>query len=617
MANEKVEITNFTKNDFYTSLKPYENIKKCSNEFEQRQVYYQTLDHAKCMGVDIKRFESMWKAYKNMENEKKEVAKFPTICIDNVTKLYVPSKYYMNGDEIWLNETGKHVKVCSHPIQPGVIIENFDTGVEKMGLIFKKRGKVRTVVKDKKILASSRDIIQLADNGIDVTSENAKDLIKYLRDMEYTNKRELPTKYSVGRAGWIGRDYKNFSPFSADFEFDGGEQFKKLFSSIKPKGSLQLWIEEARKCRNYSLMSRIALASSFASVLIAPIGALPFFVHLWGGSGNGKTVALMLSASVWANPESGAYIQSFNSTNVGQEQLAVFLNSLPLCLDELQINKDKKNFDRLIYTLTEGTERIRGQKSGGLRDSGTWRNCILTTGEMPIVNSASGGGVINRVIEVDCEDYKSTDDFDRTLNVIKTNYGLAGKKFIEEIQNDNSSINFEFIINLYQYYKEKLINHNITEKQIISASLILTADKLIEMIFFKDNEILTVNDILPFLSTSEDVSAEQRAYNYLFEVIASNVNKFEYEAIERWGTIQDGYIFIIRSKFNKIIENGGYNPQPFINWLDRNNKIVRTKGKMTITKKINGIVVRCVCLKNIKDNENIYDNEEKEGKSNT
>ena len=598
MANE-ININEFTKEDFYKSLVPYENIKKQENELIRKQVYYLTVDHAKNIGVDINRFKDMYKAYETLGEKKEDEVDYPTICLDGITKLYVPSKYYMNGEEIWLRENGKHKKVCSHQIQPGVIIENFDTGIEKMGIIFKKRGRVRIVVKDKKVLASSRDIISLADNGIDVTSENAKDLIEYLREMEYTNKKELPTKYSVGRVGWIGEDFKNFSPFSKHFEFDGNEQFRKLFKGIKPKGSLKEWIKEVKRCRKYSLMTKIALAASFASILIAPIGALPFFLHLWGGTGNGKTVALMIAASVWANPAQGAYIQSFNSTGVGQEQLAVFFNSLPLCLDELQINKDKKDFDRLIYTLTEGVERIRGQKSGGLRDSGTWRNCIITTGEMPISNAQSGGGAINRVIEVDCKDIKSTDDFDRTLSIIKENYGLAGKKFLEEIQKEDSKINFEFIKDMYLYNKEILSGKDITLKQIISASLILTADRLIEMIFFKDKNVLSVDEILPFLSTTKEVSTEERAYNYLFDTIAANAFKFDCDVVERWGSYDEMYIYIIRSKFNEIVENGGFNPQSLLSYLDRSNKLVRAKGKMTLPKRINGIVARCVCIKNI------------------
>ena len=91
-----------------------------------------------------------------------------------------------------------------------------------------------------------------------------------------------------------------------------------------------------------SVPARIMLAAGFASVLVEPCGGLPFFVHLWGNTEGGKTVALMLAASIWANPRLGEYVHSFNGTEVTQELSASFVNSMPLILDELQILKEKK-----------------------------------------------------------------------------------------------------------------------------------------------------------------------------------------------------------------------------------------------------------------------------------
>ena len=109
----------------------------------------------------------------------------------------------------------------------------------------------------------------------------------------------------------------------------------------------------------------------------------------------------MIAASVWACPKMGEFCTTFNSTLVGQEMTAAFLNSLPMCIDELQIQSSSgvRDFDRIIYQLTEGVGRTRGAKTGGLQRMNTWRNCIITNGEHPISNSSSGGGAVNRVIE--------------------------------------------------------------------------------------------------------------------------------------------------------------------------------------------------------------------------
>ena len=111
---------------------------------------------------------------------------------------------------------------------------------------------------------------------------------------------------------------------------------------------------------------------------IKAIGKLNFIVHFWGGSGTGKTVAQFLAASVWADPGDGAgYVQTFNASLVGLEQLASFVNNLPLILDEFQLVKDKKSFEQTVYMLCEGIGKTRGAKTGGCRRRRHGRTVLL------------------------------------------------------------------------------------------------------------------------------------------------------------------------------------------------------------------------------------------------
>ena len=182
-----------------------------------------------------------------------------------------------------------------------------------------------------------------------------------------------------------------------------------------------------------STTAKIILAASFASVLLEPLGCLPFFVHLWGvDSGTGKTVALMVAASVWGDPAIGNYVKTFDGTVVGLEKTAAFLNELPLCLDELQLAKDSKgrtNFD--VYKLAQGVGRTRGNRAGGVDLTPTWHNCILTTGESPLTGQASGAGAVNRVIDIECKASQAViRDGMRVSGMVKRNYGYAGKRFL-------------------------------------------------------------------------------------------------------------------------------------------------------------------------------------------
>ena len=197
------------------------------------------------------------------------------------------------------------------------------------------------------------------------------------------------------------------------------------------------------------------LAASFASVLVEPLKVLSFLVHLWSasGSGYGKTVSLMLAASVWANPTPGQFIHNFSDTLVGLEKTAAFFNSLPNCIDELQTLRNKDNKNKIIYMLAQGSGRTRGTRQNTVAAAGYWHNCTLTTGEEPLTTDNGQDGSINRVLELECY----SDMFDgaaaRIADTVKENYGHAGKLFIENLINTDT----ELIKTIYEGFNRVLI----------------------------------------------------------------------------------------------------------------------------------------------------------------
>jgi uncharacterized protein (DUF927 family) len=256
----------------------------------------------------------------------------------------------------------------------------------------------------------------------------------------------------------------------------------------------------------------------------------------------------------------------------------------------------------MIYFLCEGVGKNRGQKTGGLQKIGSWSNCILTNGEMPISSISSGGGAVNRVIEIDCKDEKLFADPRGTVEFLKKHYGHAGKFFVEQLENEEN-INYAREIQKQMY--EELSSGETTEKQAMSASIILTADKLIEEWIFKDGQLLTADDIAPFLSTKKEVSVNDRALDFLYDFVSVNQNKFitkhtlTEDMGEIWGVIDNDFTYIIKSQFDRIMMSEGYNPTAFLSWAKRKEIIECSNGKNTKTKRIGGNVSRCVCLKNL------------------
>ena len=247
---------------------------------------------------------------------------------------------------------------CYHPILPIERLFNLETRTEKITLAYQRDHQWKEITVDKGLIASASKIVRLADYGISVTSESAKALVQYLSDVENLN--DIPLKNSTSKFGWHGNE---FIPIDNAVIFDDESRFKELADSLKPSGSFDIWKDLCLKIRANKVHyePQIYMSASFASVLVSKLNMLPFIVNLWGSTGKGKTVALMMAASIWANPAENRYITDSYATQNAFEIRLDILNHLPLLMDDLSKVKDKlnDNFTDLIYLLCSGKGKDR------------------------------------------------------------------------------------------------------------------------------------------------------------------------------------------------------------------------------------------------------------------
>ena len=598
MKNEIAVIPEYTADDFYNSSEPYDFLYQYKDDkFLLGQMREKI--KAQAAKVGVKGFVGLWNAYLETINQQRGIS------MDNATQFDGQEIELFSGqyicDEYGVSTTDKYgyeQTICRHPIMPVQRLCNIDSGEERLKLAYKKGRVWRSIIVEKSVIASSSSILQLAANGIMVNSENAKALSTYILEMEQLNYELIPEQKSVGRLGWVGEH--GFSPFVDDLVFDGETNFKHIFNAVKPEGSRNAWLYAMQDLRKEKSPGRLFLAASFASAILEPCGLLPFFLHAWGGTEVGKTVGLMIAASVWACPKLGEYVTTFNSTLVGQEMTASFLNSLPMCIDELQIQSSSgiRDFDRIIYQLTEGVGRTRGAKTGGLQKMNTWKNCIITNGEHPISNANSGGGAVNRVIEFECDE-KVYSDLVGICAVIQSNYGFAGREFVEYLQTDGA---FDRVNALQKEYYRELLKSDSTDKQAASASAILAADHIATELIFKDGNNLTVADLEKIMTKKKEVNVNNRALEFIYELVERNPNRFrpndfgDYQG-EVWGKSEETCIYIIKSVFDREMGNGGFNSTAFLAWAKRNDIIITDNGKRTKKARITGFATNCVCIK--------------------
>lgn len=560
------------------------------------------VNRAKQLGVKSD-FEEILKGYNQADREmKRKERENRAICtLDNYTNFTGPYDKMFCG--AWIaddrgifaqNSGGVDEVACYHPILPVERLKNLETGEEQIKIAYRRNNKWSEIVVPKTQITSANKIVALSGKGIAVTSENAKLLVKYLADVENGNDDYIDVQYSTSKLGWIGNE---FIPYDSDIVFDGDNRFKQAFESVTQSGSEDIWIEHMKELRATGRMEvKFLLAASFASVLIQIVGGLPFFVDLWGETEGGKTVSLMVAASVWANPDESRYIGDFKTTDVALEAKADMLNHLPMLLDDTSKTsaRIRDNFESIVYDLCSGKGKSRSNKELGINRENRWRNVFICNGERPLNSYVNQGGAINRILEIECGE-KIYLDPQKTANIIKNNYGFGGKKFVQILK----ELGADKIRDIQQQFQSELFSTEKMEKQSISLSIVLTADKIATDAIFKDGAYISIDDAKNVLIDRNELSDNERCYRYILDKIAMNNIRFDASTnCEKWGIFEDGYAIMYNQAFTDLCESGGFSRRSFLNWAAKHGFVQQdSKGNPTKQKKFEGKNCRCVFLK--------------------
>lgn len=482
-------------------------------------------------------------------------------------------------------------------IAPVKMYRNVDSELFMVELAFISFDKIYTVIVPMETIASTNSIIKLANYGVEVHSLNAVILIRYLADVLNSSEDCMELEESRSVMGWLDRN--TFLPYSDKYTFDASSDYGTLYADLTQKGELEEWIRTIGPLRKASLPFRLCIAASFASVLIEPIGENPFIYHLWGGTGSGKTVALMCAMSIWGNPDQGHLLRTLNMTPNALASTAAFLKNIPFGGDELQCIKTYfDNYDRLIMSICEGIERTRMQYSK-VNDTRSWKCSFLFTGEEPCTRNDSGGGAKNRVIEVECREPLLTNG-NYVSNFCRKNYGTAGKAFVEALYSHEDPLEDYDPEGLYQTYMKGILeNSNTTVKQAGAMALILAADNIASCVFWQEDGFLVPSDVICYLKRNEDIDVSENAYKYLCDSIAENINSFDQYAVKTWGILNadENRAFIISNTLSSVLQSGGYDLNAVKSrWADRGYILKSAKNRFTETKRIKGVPAACYCV---------------------
>ena len=435
------------------------------------------------------------------------------------------------------------------------ILTNMDEGTKKARVCFYDAtcGLWKSFLTPLSTIASNTKIVDLADRGIGVNSDNAKLFVRYLADLIAYNRDIIPENDAVDKLGWRGDE---FVPYS-EIKFDGEEENRFMYNAIGEKGTMPEWIDYTKEMIK-NIYIRMQFGASFAAPLIEKVNALPFIVHYWGKTGAGKTVGMIAAMSVWGKPTLGNLTRTMDATVNACTSKAAFLGSIPFAADELQtIRKNGETYDKLIMSVTEGMGRER-MYYNKMQKAKTWKTSFLFTGEEPITKENSGGGAKNRVIEVDCNglDFLGGKPGNEVVEFFENHYGTIGPMYVQVIKALSKTGELKTTYNdILAEINEK---SDTTSKQAMSMALILLGDKIASEYFFSI-PALTFDDVKGFLKSEKDVDISERAYNFVMNLCAVNVNKFSENGNgEIWGKISNGEILINKDVLMRQLDLNGF-----------------------------------------------------------
>ena len=485
-----------------------------------------------------------------------------------------PYQWTINENGIWQDTKNGPICACAVPVILTQRLKNVDTGEEKVELAFYRDREWNHIKAERSTVFNRTSIIQLTNKSLPVSSETAKDLVRYLTDLEKENLHSLPIRKSTNSMGWVGN---NFLPGAqGDIVLDLEDGTAAIADGYGESGALAKWIESIKPVREHHI-SRFMLAASFAAPLLKLVGQRVFIIHAWGGTRGGKTAALKAALSVWGCPED--LIASFNATKVGLERLAAFYCDLPLGIDERQAVGDKQSFvESLVYLLGLGKGKVRGAKGGGLQTFSQWRTVVLSTGEEPLSTGSSAGGIKTRTLELYGRPIPDEDTAMRIHQETGLYFGTAGPAFVRKILESDIDFRSEYM-EIQEVLKTRF--SDTMSSHITAIAIVMLADYLASQWVFGLNEdqayeesVALAEAIAGTLESAAEADDGLRAHEYLMSWYGVNIEKFRdgaYAASERFGMIDsNNVIYIYPTVFEKALKEGGFNPNRILReWAER------------------------------------------------
>ena len=547
---------------------------------------------------------------------------------DNLQSFSIPAGYSVSNNGIEKVTGESMISVCRRPVI--IKAKNFsvDEKIFKLILAYMTQdGKLETLPPTEAAIVFNRNkLVDLANNGLPVTSSNANLLVDYLDAFNADNEKNIPLTYTVPRCGWYTFNSKDsfIDPrrqcafTNEDKNINVVVDSLSLFAnSLIRKGKLKDWIK-AYQLAKKSPVARIMIAAAIAPILLKILGERNFLLYICAPTRAGKTTALYLAASAIGDDK---IIRSFDATKNGLAGAATDVNDFAFLIDEKQVadSKLKEQLDTLVYALANGLGRTKLNKDSTLKKLQNWRTIAIMTGETQLLPDNVTGGANTRLLSINVDKEILSASTCRIIHdTIKDNCGLAFPLVIDKIFQlgfETLRETYKDLVDLFTAKYPELLN----EYCRYMAVLIL-ADAILNAVL-NDSDTLPLNDaiqnaniIFKLIPTNAEISDTAREKIFVISIIAQNQNRFigGNVPLDRMQTIcgklkdHDSYTYIAAKFLQDECERNGFDYHKLVSDLVAAGffipaDTIETGKKSTLTtvqKKIGKVNTRCYRINN-------------------
>jgi hypothetical protein len=273
----------------------------------------------------------------------------------------------------------------------------------------------------------------LGSAGLPAVEGDARAVEKWLAEFEAANFGRIPSEQLARWLGWQDDGTFVSSPedgIKVDTPF---EEQRGPARAHARKGTLDGWRDTVAQLANFPV-PRVAVAAALAAPLLKPLGLNSFTLDISSRSTKGKTTALQVALSVWADPsEHASAMSNWRTTLYAIEKRLNLVRGIVTVFDETMAVTDDTLIDEVLYQLPMNHGKARS--GGAFGNMLPWETILLSSGERPALSFTTSQGAAARILGTTIAPFG---DGGGTVAAaaregVLANHGHAGPEFIQYI----------------------------------------------------------------------------------------------------------------------------------------------------------------------------------------